>query len=308
MNKTMMALSLTLLASTPRQAFADEKIADATLVIQQQIPVDVIAVQTPVVTPDTTHAAHVSAVADSLSNAADELALKAEEAEEAAKIHKMRMKVAAHECEESAGKIGDAAANLGSAAAEFASDAATLAAQTARLAKEKVAVAGNTVGSKAAAVGAYAERRAEVAAHHVATTAENVAEAATDFTAAASVSAVSQVVQAGNALVQCADKLLYPVVFGTLGYLTYTNKIKPHLPSLDRSMIEFEMRHPSVTTLREGSASLLTGGVLFASIYAFLAHPKVGSYLNRNMPNTAKLLTCVVNTECRLVNESVARI
>lgn len=304
--KNVMVLSLTLLSSMPQTARAEIQQADATLIVNQAIPVDITVETSSVSTHVQPYEADpaLSDVADHLSEAADDLALQAAEAQEAVMIQKIRMRNAVQECEESAGKVSDAAVNLGSAAADFASDAAALAAQTARLAKERAVVVGSKVGEKALTVGATVERKAEIAAHQVASTAENVVTSAGDFTTAASVSAVSQIVQAGNATVQYADKLLFPVLFTALGLSVYKKNVKPYLPSLDASTQALELQHPSLTTVRETAAGLAVGGVMFASAYSLLANPKVANYLVKNMPNTASILYRVINRECKLVNDT----
>ncbi len=205
-----------------------------------------------------------------------------------------RYEHAAKEVKASAYDVSTAASNLGSTASDLAGNTIHLTAEAARLAKDKAVAAGN-----------YVEQHTEQTAHTVAAEIHNIATSVDNFATVTSVSAVSQVVQAGSATLQYIDKLLYPAAFTAAGYYTYKNGIKPYLPNSELSTKYFAINHSKAIVAREVGASLLTGGILFASLYGLLTRPKIAAFLNKNMPETASILAHLVGRERKLILEKL---
>lgn len=204
-------------------------------------------------------------------------------------IQETRVKKAAQECKKDAQTIAQATQDVGWATAALIEDTAELATETARLAGKK------------------AEDNAKMVVKKNTSTAQNIATTVHGFTTIASTSSASQLEQVGNATVQYIDKLICPLLFTAAGYLAYIKAIKPYLPPLSPAVKKIEARHYPLEVTREIGAGVLTGGILFAGLHGLLSCPKVADYFDKNMPNTAALLSCIVNRECKLINNTFSQ-
>lgn len=220
--------------------------------------------------------------------------------------------IAATQVKADAENVADAAKDVKDSSIQLAKDTADLAKEAAILAKDGAITAGYYAEQQAKEAAFAAQQAAtelayktEQAAYTVAHKVDTLAEKVDDFATVTSLSAVSQIEQVGSATLQFVDKLLYPTIFTTMGYIAYRKALRPQLPTLHTKIRGFEVAHPSTTVLREVGAGLLTGGLMYATLHGLLTNPKVAGFFKRNMPQTGSLLAHVVRQEDTLIRNTL---